>query len=612
MSGRETRCRPHQRITAAQAPAGRTRPAAARPAALPPVLGNGRWRLLALLVGIGLGQTGTVVATALLVRSAFDQLFGGAGRAATGTDAAWLGAGLVAAAGLAAVLRAAERATAERLGQAYVSAVRSRMHRKLTRMSPRALQRRSQGTTALKFVGDMSALRRWVGRGLGRLAVGGTMLTGVLVAFVALSPPMAAGVAVVLAGGAAVTALQHRALGAAMRESRRRKARIAANITEQVSALAVVQAFGQEESERRRLRRQSRRLEYAMVRRARIIGGMRGTSEATAGLLSAVVLGVGAWEVTAGRATPGTVAAMMTVAGLLTTPVRDLARVGEYHAAARTARVKAAEFLTAPTTLREVPDAPDLVPGPGRLSFDSVRVHDALYRFSATAAPGRVVALVGPNGSGKSTLLAVAARLLDPDEGTVRLDGQDLAAHSLASVRRALGLAGPDLPLLRGDLAHNLRYRWPDAPEEELDRVVRLCRLDDLLSDLPEGMATRVAEGGRGLSAGQRQRVALARALVGGPTVLLLDEADANLDRDGAEVVDDVISQHRGVVIMATHHRDRILAADIVWHLDNGHLVEAGPPTELLSRDGPTARLLRSLPGQPPAWMGRTIPTVRV
>jgi ABC-type multidrug transport system fused ATPase/permease subunit len=203
------------------------------------------------------------------------------------------------------------------------------------------------------------------------------------------------------------------------------------------------------------------------------------------------------------------------------------------------------------------------------------------------------VALVGPHGAGKSTLLALAARLLDPHAGKILFDGQDLAVHSLESVRRTVGMVSPDMPLLRGTIDKNIRYRWRDAPEAEVARVVALCGVDEILAELPEGARTHVTEGAGNLSVGQRQRLALARALLGNPAVLLLDEADANLDPHASAVLDRVLAEYSGTVLCVTHRPDRLAQADIIWYLEGGRLVEVGTPAELLGGDSATARFFR-------------------
>jgi len=249
-------------------------------------------------------------------------------------------------------------------------------------------------------------------------------------------------------------------------------------------------------------------------------------------------------------------------------------------------------FMQTPSLLRERSGAPQLEPGPGRLEFDEVHLAGSLHGISATAEPGTIVAVVGPNGAGKSSLLALAARLVDPDTGAVRLDGQELAAHDLPSVRRSLSMVGPDLPLLRGSVERNLRYRWPEAPDEEIERVRRICSIDELLAELPDGSSTRISEGGRNLSAGQRQRIALARALVGDPRVLLLDEADANLDAAARAIVNRVIREGRGrrTVLVVSHRAEVLEWADDVWRIEHGRRAEECAPAPASDLTNGTAR----------------------
>ncbi|MGH8903230.1 MAG: ABC transporter ATP-binding protein [Egibacteraceae bacterium] len=552
---------------------------------LPRVGASGRWRLLGLLVANGLSQAGAAVVAGMLVHQAFARL-----ASAGGQDPRTLLRTATAFATMAFIgawLRARERVDAERLGQDYTHELRLQLFERLTLMSPWAVQQRSQGGTMLRFVGDLNALRRWVSLGLARLLVAGTMMVGALIAISLLSVTLALITTALVAFGAVAVLVQGKGLRNATRKARRRRSSLAANVAEKIAAVGVVQAFGAVDRERRRVATQSKRLRRAMVTRARYAGRLQGVTEGTAAAATAGVVLTGL----AGQASAATVVAAMTIVGLLANQLRDLGRVYEYRQQARVSRDAVRRFLERPTLLTEPAHPAPLWIGPGCLTFEDVRVGGVLYGISATAEPGQLVALVGPNGAGKTTLLAIAARLRDLDGGRVLLDWQDLAWHSAADVRRLIGVAGPDLPLLRGTVARNLRYRWPDAPEEELRRVAELCGLAEVLAELPNGEQSRIAEGGVGLSAGQRQRLMLARALLGEPAVLLLDEADANLDQEAMGVVDRVLAERRCTVLIATHHRRRVSGADQVWHLDGGRLVETGPPAALLRTCGPTARL---------------------
>ena len=453
----------------------------------------------------------------------------------------------------------------------------------LTELAPRALQKRSRGSIVLRFVGDLNALKRWVSFGLARITVAGINILGTLAAMFIVNWMLAFGVVSVLALGIIYTFRLGKQIQEAVNEGRRRRSFLATNVNEKVASMAVVQVFGQSARERRRLRRQSNRLKKAMVQRAKKIGLLRAIVQSTTVIASGLVLLLGASEVAAGRASPGTLVAAMTVVGLLVPSIRDLGRVYEYWHDARISSKKIRQFLKTPTLVSEVADAPDLKADEGRLEFGDVSLSGVINEVTAVVEPGTVVGLTGPNGAGKSTLLLLAARLIDPDKGKILLDDQDLAKHSIASVRRAVGMVSPDLPLLRGKIDKNLRYRWPDAPAEEIKRTRALCEIDNVLGDLPQGDQTRLTEGGLNLSLGQRQRVALARALLGNPAILLLDEADAHLDPGAGEVLDRVLANFCGTVLIVTHSPSRLAKVDVVWKMNNGRLIKMGRSEEILT-----------------------------
>ncbi|HHQ14433.1 MAG TPA: ABC transporter ATP-binding protein, partial [Chromatiales bacterium] len=375
-------------------------------------------------------------------------------------------------------------------------------------------------------------------------------------------------------------------------ESRRRRSYLASNISEKISAMAVVQAHGQRKRELRHLRRQSTRLKNAMIRRAARVGGLRALSEGTVRLATACALLVGAVEVGAGQASAGTVVAAMSVVAFLAAPLRDLSRVYEYWQAARVSREKLAGFLSRPDVVRDPRHPAQLRPGPGRLEFLDVSVAGSLDGFTAVVRPGQVTAVIGPNGAGKSTLVWLIARLLEPESGEILLDGQPLRSLRVDTLRRAVGLVSLDVPLLKGSVEKNLRYRGGQVSDTEFARICQLCGVDEVLADLPDGLRSRVAEGGLNLSLGQRQRIVLARALLGSPRVLLLDEPETGLDPAAQAVLDRALREYQNTVLMVTHDIDRARQADEVWRIVNGQLADCGPPSKLLGDRETTVDLL--------------------
>lgn len=558
---------------------------------IPVILKDQRRGLFIRLVINGLIQAGLTISTAWIVKEIFDR-FLLTQHLMLNFDVIGFGIALIVIAACIGWLRMVERLDAEQIGQNYIAETRILLYDYFCTLAPRSIQKRSRGTVLLRFVSDMTALKRWISLGLSRLTVAGVSTLTALFILAIINWQLTLAVTLSLVTGGYIAYALGSRLRIAARETRRRLSYLAANLSDKVANIAVVQLFDQVGRERERIIRQNKQLHDSMIERARVAGQIHGITEFSAAVTSAIALFTGIIAVASGEATVGSVVAAITVVGILMPPLRELGRVQEYWHGACVSREKLKTFLETPSFVTEISNAPALNITSGRLEFDSVTVSGGIKQLSGSIEPGQVVALVGPNGAGKSTLLQLAARLIDPDEGKILLDGQDLSQHSLKSIRRSIGMASPDLPLLRGSIEKNLRYRWRNVPEEEIIRVKTLCGIDEILAQLPNGAKTKLSEGGTGLSTGQRQRIALARALLGNPLLLLLDEVDANLDAQASMIIDRIIAEHHGTILLATHQLKHIKAADIVWYLEGGQLIEAGPPNKILYQNGPTVYFL--------------------
>ena len=564
---------------------------------LPSLLGAGRARQFAGLIGWGVAQAGVAVAAAYLVRHAFDTFL----RSQEALDVPALAlmlAGFAAIAAALIVFRTQERGTAEALGQSFVGSVRHKLFKHLLSVPLREFQRRRRGHLMLRFIGDLNALRLWVSQGIARLLIGSIMIAGTLAALAVMNLRIA-----VVVGAVALTAMLAMLafgppLARRVREARRRRSQLAGNLGEKLSSAAVVQAFGRSRKEQRRLRRQTKRLIAAAVSRARLSAIVRVLPEAGATLCVGLIIFVGMFEMERGAATPGTLFATITVLGLLASPLRDLARVFDYWQNFKVARHKIEQFLAMPSMERGQRRRVELSVGEGRLVLDGVGLDPGAADLGVTAGPGETIAIVGPNGGGKSTLLMLAAGLIQPDRGLVTIDGQNLSKCTLPSIRQAVGIMSPSLPLLSGTLGWNLRYRVPDASVEDITRIATQCGIDLESPHVPDGLETRLQEGSRNIPTGLAQRICLARALMGAPPILLLDEPDSELDTAGRTMLNRVLRDRSGLTLVVTHDPQRLLSADRLWHVAGGRVIEQGCPREILRGDGPTTRLFRLRPGQ--------------
>ncbi len=557
---------------------------------LPTVLSGKRRLSFSYLVANGVAQAGTAVLTALLVKRGFDTLVLSSAAADFASAGVFAG-GLTLCIIVTAWLRWRSQVDAEELGQSYIHSVRLTLFRHIAMIGAEGARQMSRGAIVLRFVGDLTALRQWVSLGLARLTVSGLAAFLAIAALSFVEPVVAMAVAVAVTVALTLAFLIGPRLRVQTRETRRRRGRLAAMLNDRVSHIGVVEAFGQEDRERQRFRRLSQRLRLAMIGRARVVGLLRALSEASGSLAGVCALFVGAVQVSMGHASPGAVVAAMVVAGLLAPRLQDLGRVYEYWNGAIIAREKQERLLALPSVGRNHRDntGASLSDGPGQVVLKDVSFGQTLDEVNLAISPGERIAVTGPNGAGKSTLLRVIAGIYEPESGKVLLDGEDLKETVWDDIRSAFAIVSPDLPLLRGTLRFNLTYGAEERTDDEIRAVIAELGLDGLVESLPKGLKTRVSEKGEGLSTGERARIALARALLVKPRVLLLDEADANLDRGANLLLDQTLEKAGCTVIYITHDPARAATADRVVHLENGKLevLDAEAVKALVATDHP-------------------------
>src|SRR6266542_5969644 len=306
------------------------------------------------------------------------------------------------------------------------------------------------------------------------------------------------------------------------------------------------------------------------------------------GLLA--VLWLGGRRVISGELSLGSFVAFNAYVAMLVWPLRVLGQRVTTLQKAVGASARISEVLEAEPRLRETrhPVKLDGVRGDVRLrqvqfGHEGRPVLDGL---DLHVAPGESLALVGATGSGKSTVAGLLARLYDPDDGAVLLDGHDVRELRLADVRRAVALVFEETFLFTDTVRENIRLARPDARDEDIERAAALAGAAEFVADLPEGYETVLGERGFSLSGGQRQRVAIARAILADAAVLVLDDAtsavDATKEHEIRAALATVMEGRTTLVI--THRPATIALADRVAVLESGCIVEEGNHAELLGQ----------------------------
>jgi ABC-type multidrug transport system fused ATPase/permease subunit len=553
---------------------------------------------MARLLLNGVGQACAAFAIAWLARGALaapDTVSG------DGADARVLRvAGLAIAGLLLLALRALERVDAEHLGQDYVTKVRLRLFERIAALPlrrERAGRAGRFGLTMTRMVSDLNSLRRWASVGVARMSVASVAVCGILAALWYFDRVAAAVAGGLLVLGAAVALGLTPALREQVREARQRRGRLAGNVGEKIFAFGTVRHHGGTRRELRRLRRQSRRMTHALVRRMRLSGVLRALPDAVFPLaIAALVFLVG---IEGAAFSSGDLVVTLLLFGMFTAPVRDLAQAWDYRLSFLEGRRRIEQVLAIPR-LRESSRAKAL-PGAGPIgvALRGVRVKGVLDAVTAAAAPGDRVLVTGATGSGKSTLLALAARLFDPDAGEVTYDGIPLRKLKLACVESAVRLVSPELPLLQGSVGENIAYGADADASEWVERVADWCGLGAACEALPRGLDTRVEEKGGNLPAGLRARVALARALAARPRLLLIDDPLFAVDPEALAALRSALRHTEATCLLAGSDGAALPRLDRVWRLDAGRVREEQPGPLLAVRDANSAVTAKRAEVQP-------------
>ncbi|WP_036044070.1 ABC transporter ATP-binding protein [Paraburkholderia mimosarum] len=312
-------------------------------------------------------------------------------------------------------------------------------------------------------------------------------------------------------------------------------------------------------------------------------------------LLSGSLLGWVVWLWTVERATTGDVVLVSSLGFAILHGTRDLA-VALVDMTQHVARLAdAAQFLLVPREMEQRVGVPNLEVRDANIDFENISFsypgrRRVLDHFSLHIDAGQRVGLVGPSGAGKSTVLALLLRWFDPPlgAGAVCISGQRLTDVNLKSLHDAVSFVPQDISLFNRSLLDNLRYGRPEATEEEVLQACEHAGCLDLIRSLPEGLHTAVGERGARLSGGQRQRIAIARAFLKDAPILLLDEATSALDSASEAVIQaalDKLMKGRTVVAIA-HRLSTLQNFDRIVVIQDGRLVDDGPPGELACRPG--------------------------
>ena len=366
-----------------------------------------------------------------------------------------------------------------------------------------------------------------------------------------------------------------------------------ARIEENVGGIRVVQAFANEDHERRLFARDNQSYKATKLEAYRLMAATHAYNYLSLRLTQLVVMVAGSYFVLTGALSNGQFVAFLLLVGAFVRPIEKINAVMETYPKGIAGFRRYTELLDTRPDIVDQPGALDVSSLRGDIVYDGVSfgylpLRPVLSGISLSISAGETVAFVGPSGAGKTTICSLLPRFYEIDGGRIAIDGIDIKEMTLASLRGQIGIVQQDVFLFAGTMRENIEYGRLGASEAEIMEAARRARLDELIEALPDGLDTVIGERGVKLSGGQKQRLSIARIFLKNPPILILDEATSALDTETERAIQrslEELSQGRTTLVIA-HRLATVRDADRIVVVDETGIAEVGSHEELMARPG--------------------------
>ncbi len=476
--------------------------------------------------------------------------------------------------------------------------LRNALHQKLADLSFAYHDQTETGQLLSRAIQDVDRIRFLTGRAALRLIASILLALGTLGVLALMNVQLAflsMAAIPILAYRGYIFGRQMRPLSMAIQQQ---LAVLTTRLEQNLRGARVVKAFAQEKAEIARFEHENQEWFDLSADSARLQAWNTPLLDLIANVGTIFILWYGGRLVINQELTLGELVAFSTYLSQLINPVRRLGMIIPAISVAAAAGERIFEILD---TQSEVKDAPNAYPLPavqGHVRFDKVGFayfnrHRVLGNISFEARPGEIIALLGATGSGKSSIINLIPRFYDPTEGRITIDGHDLRAVTLTSLRDQVGIVLQETTLFAASLRENIIFGRPQATEEEMIAAAKAAQAHDFIMHMPEGYDTYVGERGVTLSGGQKQRIAIARALLKDPRILILDDATASVDTTTEREIQIALAhlmQGRTSFVIA-QRLSTVRSANLILVLDRGRIGASGTHAELLQTSELYARI---------------------
>lgn len=477
--------------------------------------------------------------------------------------------------------------------QHLISVLRAQVQKQLLRLPIRFFDNTKSGALVSRVMTDVEGVRNLVGTGLVQL-VGGLLSAAIcLVLLIRISPMMTLYVLVPVLIFGLISLKAFSYIRPIFRERGVINAEVTGRLTETLNGIRVIKGFNAEAQEIKTFERGVEKL-FLNIKKS-LTSTSLVTSSATflLGLASTGIMGIGSYMIIEGDLTFGDFLSFTLYLGFMIAPIVQMSNIGSQLTEAFAGLDRTEEIMNMAPEDDGIQRTLTIGKIRGDISFNRVSFayeegKNVLNDISFHAPAGTVTALVGTSGSGKTTIAGLAASFLNPNLGTITVDGTDLSQVKLESYRSQLGVVLQDDFLFEGTIRENILFPRPDASEERLLAAVRAAHVSEFTDRFELGLDTVIGERGVKLSGGQRQRVAIARAILADPRVLILDEATSNLDTESESFIQESLKrlmEGRTTFVIA-HRLSTIRQADQILVIEQGKIAESGKHDALIDRKG--------------------------
>jgi len=483
-------------------------------------------------------------------------------------------------------------------GQRIMHRMRQMMFVHLLRLELKFFHQNPAGRLVTRLTNDIQNMHEMFTSVIVTLFNDGVKLLGILGILFWMNWRLALGICLLLPVMVGNTLWFSRLARDAFRQIRTHLAQINSFLQESLSGVSLIQLFLREQSSQARFSSLNQAFFAKALYQIRVFAVFMPLIELMSALTIGTILWYGGSQVMAGKMSVGMLVAFLSYMRLFFQPMRELSQKYSIVQSALASAERIFQLLDTKAILPLPPSPLRPASSKGEIEFKEVSFgyepeRPVLEHFSLKIPPGQTLAIVGATGSGKTTIINLLERFYDPDAGEILLDGIDLRVLDPDWLRRQVGLVMQDVFLLPGTIRDNVLLEV-EKTDEALWEILDKAQLGRLVRQLPEGLATRVGEGGIDLSAGQRQLLAFARVLAREPRILVLDEATASVDPESEKLTEQAIAATfagRTNIVIA-HRLSTIRRADHVLVMAEGRIIEQGSHAELAVANGAYQRVL--------------------